>query len=486
MHLYGLAMIRLASILILFTLTFGSLKGQSTTSGLKSTYNSMQNGVIRCMVLPTIIPTNVSSIKQPFAYWYNKVDQQYGSLRATLQTSDLVIAPMLATIGEAPFGNAPLYSVPDDWFKSISSLGITHTCLSNLTTLRAKPSSVIRRTDILRQEGIVPIGLFGGGQTESTHCVIQEIKGLRLAIFSFVYPFYDYNGQFGMSGFDVDQFAEFYSKYSDSIDCWIAIPSWKNAQYGAVSSAEQIDLMNTLSSAGFDIVIGYSGKHMCIETMSQDSSKLLLFDVGTALPASVSQTASGVLVEFSIDTTTKLIQNAGLIPIYPLLVDQSEEREIELVAVLGRDLEVSEYSTNLSQDQEIHFKEFMAKFRHSKPSSVKEFYYPQSLAIRNDASNAAQLHKGWEVDTTIYSGPSLYGVQFLQLSRKIMLDTTYYKHLRGYSVFEVNKRFHYVLGKNLTLEEAESLLLELRAKSHEFAQIIQIKGSTLVSTHDRE
>ena len=67
-----------------------------------------------------------------------------------------------------------------------------------------------------------------------------------------------------------------------------------------------------------------------------------------------------------------------------------------------------------------------------------------------------------------------------------MLDTTYYKHLRGYSVFEVNKRFHYVLGKNLTLEEAESLLLELRAKSHEFAQIIQIKGSTLVSTHDRE
>ena len=220
--------------------------------------------------------------------------------------------------------------------------------------------------------------------------------------------------------------------------------------------------------------------------MVQDSTKLLLFDVGTTLPASISQTGSGVLVEFSIDTVTKAIQNVGLIPIYPLLVDQSEEREMELMAVFGRDLEVSEYSTNLSQDQESHFKAFMAKFRQTKPLSIKEFYYPQSLAIRNDASNAIQLQKGWEVDSTIQSAPRGYGVQFLQLPREIMLDTEYYQHLRGYSVFEINGRFHYVLGKNLTLEEAENLLRELRSKSHEFAQIVQIKGSTLVSTTDGE
>lgn len=479
-------MIRFTRLLILYNLTLGSLKGQSTTSGLESTYNSMKKGVVRCMVLPTILPTNVAETTQLFSYWYNKVDRQYGSLRATLQTADLVIAPMLATIGESPYGKAPMYSVPEDWFKSISSLGITHACLSNAATLRAKPRSVIRRTDILRQERIVPIGLFDGGQTEGIHCVIKEIKGLRLALFSFVYPFQDYNGQFGMSGFDTDRFDAFYSEYSDSIDCWIAIPSWKNAQYGAVSRAEQRDLMNTLSRAGFNVVIGYSGKHMCIETMMQDSSKLLLFDVGMTLPASISQTGSGVLVEFSIDTVSKAIQNAGLIPIYPLLVDQSEEREMELMAVFGRDLEVSEYSTNLSQDQETHFKAFMAKFRQSKPLSIKEFYYPQSLAIRNDASNAIQLQKGWEVDTTIHSAPRGYGVQFLQLPREIMLDTEYYQHLRGYSVIEINGYFHYILGKNLTLEEAENLLRELRSKSHEFAQIVQIKGSTLVSTTDGE
>lgn len=479
-------MIRLTSLLILFTLTLASLKGQSTTSGLESTYHSMQNGAVRCMVLPTILPTNVSETNQPFSYWYNKVDQQYGNLRATLQTADLVIAPMLATIGESPYGNPPLYSVPEDWFKSISSLGINHTCLSNAATLRAKPSSVIRRTEILQQEGIVPVGLFDGVQTEGIHCVINEIMGLRVALFSFVYPFQDYNGQFGMSGFDIDRFAAFYSEYSDSIDCWIAIPSWKNAQYGAVSSGEQRELMNTLSRAGFNVVIGYSGKHMCIETMVQDSTKLLLFDVGTTLPASISETGSGVLVEFSIDTVTKVIQNVGLIPIYPLLVDQNEEREMELMAVFGRDLEVSEYSTNLSQDQESHFKAYMAKFRQTKPLSIKEFYYPQSLAIRNDASNAIQLQKGWEVDSTIQSAPRGYGVQFLQLPREIMLDTEYYQHLLGYSVFEINGRFHYVLGKNLTLDEAENLLRELRSKSHEFAQIVQIKGSTLVSTTDGE
>ena len=477
-------MIRLTSLLILFTLTLVSLKGQSTITGLESTYHTMQNGAVRCMVLPTILPTNVSETNQPFSYWYNKVDQQYGNLRATLQTADLVIAPMLATIGEPPYGNPPLYSVPEDWFKSISSLGINHTCLSNTATLRAKPSSVIRRTEILQQEGIVPMGLFDDVQTEGIHCVINEIKGLRVALFSFVYPFQDYNGQFGMSGFDIDRFAAFYSEYSDSIDCWIAIPSWKNAQYGAVSSGEQRELMNTLSRAGFNVVIGYSGKHMCIETMVQDSTKLLLFDVGTTLPASISETGSGVLVEFSIDTVTKVIQNVGLIPIYPLLVDQSEEREMELMAVFGRDLEVSEYSTNFSQDQESHFKAFMAKFRQTKPLSIKEFYYPQSLAIRNDASNAIQLQKGWKVDSTIQSAPRGYGVQFLQLPREIMLDTEYYQHLRGYSVFEINGRFHYVLGKNLTLEEAENLLRELRSKSHEFAQIVQIKGSTLVSTTD--
>ena len=43
----------------------------------------------------------------------------------------------------------------------------------------------------------------------------------------------------------------------------------------------------------------------------------------------------------------------------------------------------------------------MKKFRQSKPPMVKEFYYPQTLAIRNDASDAVRLQKGWEVDSTI-------------------------------------------------------------------------------------
>ena len=124
----------------------------------------------------------------------------------------------------------------------------------------------------------------------------------------------------------------------------------------------------------------------------------------------------------------------------------------------------------------------MKKFRQSKPPMVKEFYYPQTLAIRNDASDAVRLQKGWEVDSTIQSEPRGYGVQFLQLPREIILDTTYYLHLKGYSVFEINGRFHYVLGKNLTLEEADKVLDLLRLKSHEFAQIVQIKGSTLIPT----
>ena len=479
-------MIRSTSILILFILTLSGLKGQVGAGGLESMYNSMQNGQVRCMVLPTIIPTNVSRTNQPFSYWYNKVDQQYGRLRATLKTADIVIAPMLGTIGETPFGGGPLYGVPEDWFKSISSLGITHACLANITTLRVKPTSVIRRTTILQQEGIVPVGLFNGNDFEGTHCVIKEVKGIRLALFSFVYPFEDYNGQFGMSGFDLDRFTKFYSQNKDSVDCWIAIPCWKNAQYGEVTNPDQRALMKTLVSAGFNVVIGYSGKHLRAETMIYDTSSLSLFDVGTTLPASVSQTGSGVLVEFSIDSATKDINNPGLIPIYPLLVDQSEEGEMDLVAVFGRDLEVSEYSTNLSQDEETRFREFMAKFRKSKPPMIKEFYYPQSLDIRNAASNAVQLQKGWKVDSTINSDTSGYGVQFLQLPRKIMLDTTYYQHLRGYSVFEINGRFHYVLGKNLTLEAAERLLGLLRRKSHEFAQIIQIKGSTLIPMTDTE
>ena len=475
-----LYMPRLQSILILFTLTLSSLKGQEVPKSLESTYSSMQNGYVRCMVLPAIHPTNVSKTSQPFSYWYNKVDQQYGSLRATLQTADIVIAPILATVSPPPFSGGPLYGVPEEWFMSISSLGITHACLSNATTLRAKPSSITSRTSILKQEGIVPVGLFDVHEEEGVHCVIQEMKGLRIAIFSFVYPFDDYNGQFGMSGFEADRFAAFYAEHADSIDCWIAIPYWKNAQYGVLSNADQSALLKSLSKAGFNVVIGYSGKHMRIETMTEDSSKILLFDVGTALPVDVSQTGSGVLVEFSIDTATKTIQNAGLIPIYPLLIDKAEEREMELMAVFGRDLEMSDYSANLPQDQDFLFTSYMTKFRQSKPTTVQEFYYPQSRSIRNDASSAIQLQKGWEVDTTIQSEPRGYGVQFLQLPREIVLDTSYYKHLKGYSIFKINGRFHYVLGKNLTLEEADELLKKLRTNAHEFAQIVQIKGSVLI------
>ena len=458
--------------------------GQEEASGLQSTHESAQTGHVRCMVLPSIYPTNIPKTNQPFSYWYNKVNEQYGSLRATLQTSDIVIAPLLATLSEPPYGGVPKYGVPEDWFMSISSLGITHACLSNATTLRASPASVIHRTNVLQQENMVPLGLFDENDGSGPHGEIIDIKGVRIALFSFVFPFQDYTGQFGMSGFDMDRFTSFYATQKDSIDCWIAIPSWKNGQYGEVSKEDQRALMQTLYRAGFDVVVGYSGKQMRIETMVHDTSRLLMFDVGTTLPSSVTQTGSGVLVEFSIDTVTKAIVKAGLIPIYPLLMDKVDEGEVELIAVFGRDMEVSTHLTTLTQGQEAHVKAFMAKFRRSKPDSVNEFYYPQSLSIRNDASHAVQLQKGWAVDSTIKSEPRGYGVQFLQLSREIMLDTIYYSHLKGYSVFKSNGRFHYVLGKNLTLEEAERLLDQLKEKSHEFAQIVQIKGINLITMTD--
>ena len=100
--------------------------------------------------------------------------------------------------------------------------------------------------------------------------------------------------------------------------------------------------------------------------------------------------------------------------------------------------------------------------------------------IRDNASNAAQLERGWIVNQTPPKEADDYAVQFLQMSREITLDTNYYTYLKGYSVLKSKGRYHYLLGKSLTLKEAEALLVQLQLKSHDFSKIVRLKGASII------
>ena len=83
---------------------------------------AMEVNHVRCMILPTIFPTNISTSCVSFKDWYEKVDLQYGSLRATINTADIVILPLMATPSLPPYKGQPILEHPnlvyfDDQFR---------------------------------------------------------------------------------------------------------------------------------------------------------------------------------------------------------------------------------------------------------------------------------------------------------------------------------------------------------------------------------
>ena len=437
---------------------------------------AMEVNHVRCMILPTIFPTNISTSCVSFKDWYEKVDLQYGSLRATINTADIVILPLMATPSLPPYKGQPIFGAPEFWFTSMTSLGGTHAGLANVTTLRSSKNQISQREDLLNNGGVKSLGLAGLEEEGQEFVVIEEVRGMRLGICSFIYPF---EGDLGVSGYDVKKYSRLVHDNADSIDFWIAIPYWRDGQYGRIQQDEQQQVMRSMLNVGFNIVVGYASKHLSMESLFIGNNQFALFDVGSALPESVSQTCSGAILEVSIHPKDGSLQNVGLIPTYPLLTE-STSGGAELRVMLARDLEEGHFLSGLQADQKSTVDAYMKAFRSHKPTNIQEFYYPQSPSIRDNASHAVQLERGWNIEHPPPPESNNYAVQFLQMSREITLDTSYYTYLKGYYVLKEKGRYHYILGKSLTLEEAKSVLMQLQLKSHDFSKIVRLNGSSII------
>ena len=63
--------------------------------------------------------------------------------------------------------------------------------------------------------------------------------------------------------------------------------------------------MRSMLNVGFNIVVGYASKHLSMESLFIGNNQFALFDVGSALPESVSQTCSGAILEFQSTPKTE-------------------------------------------------------------------------------------------------------------------------------------------------------------------------------------
>ena len=467
---------RLLSLFVIYVFTMGFARPQHQQVATEANRQTIDQAHIRCMILPAIYPTNISSESISFDDWYDKVDVQYGALRATLRTADIVIAPLLASLSAPPFKGSPLFEAPEPWFTSITSLGMTHVSLANTTTLRSSQHQLSKRDSLLDVESVESLGSYHYEGSTLGRVTVEEVRGFRIGVCSFIYPL---GGSSHVPSFDPAIYSRLIQENRDSIDFWIAIPYWRDGQYGHIQNAEKQHLMQSILDVGFNLVVGYASKHLSMVSLYQEANHFAMFDVGSALPESVSQTCSGAIFEISVDPKDGSFYDIGLVPTYPLLVE-NEFGELELTAIFGRDLEEGQFLEALAADQQDMVTTYMASFRKHKPSVLQEFYYPQTALIRDNASNAVQLERGWVANQTLPKEADDYAVQFLQMSREITLDTNYYTYLKGYSVLESNGRYHYLLGKSLTLKEAEALLVRLKLKSHDFSKIVRLKGASII------
>ena len=467
---------RLFSLYVISVFTVGLARAQPQQVVIEANPQTIDQAHIRCMILPAIFPTNISSESISFDHWYDKVDVQYGALRATISTADIVIAPLTASLSSPPYKGPPLFEASASWFTSITSLGMTHASLANTTTLRSSQHQLSKRDSLLNVESVESLGSYHYEGSTLGRVTVEEVRGFRIGVCSFIYPL---GGSSHVPSFDPAIYSRLIQENRDSIDFWIAIPYWRDGQYGHIQGEEQQNLMRSILDVGFNLVVGYASKHLSMVSVYQEVNHFAMFDVGSALPESVSQTCSGAILEVSIDPKDGSFYDIGLVPTYPLLVE-NEFGELELSAIFGRDLEEGQFLEGLTADQKDMVTSYMATFRKNKPSFIQEFYYPQTALIRDNASNAVQLERGWIDNQTPPKEADDYAVQFLQMSREITLDTNYYTYLKGYSVLKSNGRYHYLLGKSLTLKEAEALLVQLQLKSHDFSKIVRLKGASII------
>lgn len=237
-------------------------------------------------------------------------------IKPYVEAADLAVVNVEVTYGGEPYSGYPNFSTPDAYHDALMEAGFDVMLLANNHILdRGKRG--LERT--LRVIGEVP---NAGAYSDSIDRVkryplIQDVKGLRVAIFNCTYGC---NGYYpiapNMVNFidTTEIMRDMESIQDQAVDLKIMCIHW-GVEYELQAVKRQNDIAEWLTQKGFDLVIG--GHPHVVENAEMRNNVPVFYSLGNLVSNQRREhTNGGLLVRVEVDLATRMITRAEYLPCY--------------------------------------------------------------------------------------------------------------------------------------------------------------------------
>lgn len=246
-------------LIMLCMIMFHSCKGDDSNSGTTQDSVSVDSTITLIFAgdmmshMPMVKAAYNSKTKRhEYEHWFQ-------FLKDTIATADLAIANLETPLGGEPYSGYPMFSAPDSFAEDLKKVGFDILVTANNHTVDKGRTGLERTLSILDTLKIAHTGSFRSQQErDSTTPLIQEIKGVKIAILSYTY------GTNGISVpspnvvnlIDQKQMEKDITK-ARSLGAQIVIPviHW-GVEYQTYEHPSQVKTAEFLASKGVDAIIG--------------------------------------------------------------------------------------------------------------------------------------------------------------------------------------------------------------------------------------
>lgn len=371
------------------------------------------------------------------------------------------------------------YSAPDEFALALKYSGINQCMLANENTSHIDKRGLLRTQRALDVFGVQTTGAFtDNAQRIGNNPRIVERKGFKVAILNYCVPFEkrsSISSDFIINQIDKNLIESDMKITRDQRPDYIIVYLDWGENYQAYPSSSQEQLAHFLMEQGANLVAGtFPNTVQPVERishyyMAQPRTGIVAYSLGNLVAGSKEdRDKSGAILDVEIhknNFTGKVTEgDIGFIPVWNHYLPTGSKQQLNVVSLAAVERHQLLKSV-LSEDEKgkmikalFNIRTTMGRFcdeiQYNVTDTVVRNVEEATLLTNSPMNNRYNPYNHRNLKSTEpplpkvqreVSSDTTYRIQFYELSRKIPIDTVYYKHLQGYEVLYEDGMYKYLL-----------------------------------------
>lgn len=451
----------------------------------------------------------------------NSYDFQYifHYIRPVLNLSDIVVGNIENTFGpDKDFLKSGLNNAPDEYGVALKYAGFNVLMNANGTAVYQELDEWKLNKEYYDELRIAQVGSFEHEEDRyKRNPTILDKYGIKVAFLNYMDGLSYYPEVSPLvNGVQEDVIKrDIILAKNRGADFIVVYMNW-GQEYQSNANVTQQNLADLCIKAGANAVIG-SHPHVVQDVLLKDdlingkfTNKVIAYSLGDFVSTTSSPIDNGAcILEIILEKNKKdgitVIKDVGYLPTYTAIYESNDKAKYAIMPV--SQVEKGNITVPLDNTEKQWMSGASENTRHKFSGKIDEVEYELDDEIVDDvaevltvkrrplnedkefklginnhlllALNGFDGEEGSASKPIIYEGV-VYKIQFLSLRREMPIDTEYYKHLKGYEIYNEGEYFHYVIGNYRNLKRANDFCLDVKRNGHKYAYVVAFENGEIV------